>query len=266
MRLTIGRKLSIAFGVVLALLVIVVLLSVYSLSRARAAAQELAEAQVLMDALDHSLEHLLWERLEVGNVWTTGNTAHMADAEVARGEFEAAWDIVRQYRAAENPSMLRSVEEGHATYEGLLQEAVDLYEADPNDLVGVMNEAREADEFFVRVLQPVTGQLREHELATAQQIQASVGSLVNTMVIVAAVGGALAVVVGAAAASVIGRGIAGAATHLSAAANSISRGELDVPIEVRTGDEMETLGESIERMRTSLKEAIKMLREQQPKA
>jgi methyl-accepting chemotaxis protein len=264
MRLTIARKLSMAFGVVLALLAIVSLLGVFGLSRARVAAEELAEAQVLMDALDHSLEYLLRERLEVGNVWTTGAMEHMAYAEEARGEFQAAWEVVRTYRAEENPGMLRTIEEGHDGYETLLAEAVGLYEANPNDLAAVMAKAKEADEFFYRVLGPATGQLRAHELAKVQQVEASVRRLVGTMVTVTAVAGALALVVGAGAAYVISRGLTKAATHLSAAAESISRGDLDVPIEVRTGDEMEILAKSIERMRISLKEAIKLLRKQQP--
>ncbi len=260
MKLTIGRKLSIAFGVVFLLLVIVGLLSVYSLSRARAAAEELAEAQVLMDALDHSVEYLLRERMEVGNVWTTGETEHAAYAEEARREFEAAWEVVRTYRAAENPGMVRGIEQGHKTYEELMQEAVALYEANPNDLAAIMEEAREADEFFYRGLEPVTQQLRAHELDKAEQIQASVRRLVDAMVIVAAVASALALVVGVAAAYFISRGITRAVTHLSAAAESISRGDLDAPIEVRTGDEMEILAQSIERMRASLKAAIERLR------
>jgi methyl-accepting chemotaxis protein len=266
MKLTIARKLSIAFGVVLVLLVVVSLLGVFGLSRARVAAEELAEAQVLMDALDHSLEYLLRERLEVGNVWTTGAMEHMDYAEEARGQFQEAWEVVRTYRAEENPGMLRTIEEGHKGYETLLAEAIDLYRANPNDLSAVMAKAKEADEFFYRVLGPATAQLREHELAKVQEVEASVRRLVGTMVTVAAVAGVLALVVGAGAAYIISRGITKAATHLSAAADSISRGDLDVPIEVRTGDEMQTLAESIERMRTSLKAAIEMLREQQPTA
>jgi len=249
-----------AFGLVLALLVTLGLLSVFSLSRARAAAEELAQAQVLVEALDHSLEHLLRERVEVGNVWTTGKTEHMASAEEARAEFQAAWEVVRTNRAAQTPNMVRAIEHGHEMYESALEEAVALYEANPNDLAAVMARAKEADQIFYNVLEPATEQLRVRELAKVQQVQTSVRRLVDTMVTVSAVAGALALVVGAAAAYVISRGITKAATHLSAAAESISRGDLDVPITVRTGDEMEILAESIERMRASLKAAIERLR------
>jgi HAMP domain-containing protein len=48
--------------------------------------------------------------------------------------------------------------------------------------------------------------------------------------------------------------------ELTEAANRISLGELDVPIAVSTGDEIGTLGESLDRMRISLKQAIERLR------
>jgi methyl-accepting chemotaxis protein len=48
--------------------------------------------------------------------------------------------------------------------------------------------------------------------------------------------------------------------ELTEAANRISLGELDVPIGVTTDDEIGTLGEALDRMRISLKQAIERLR------
>jgi methyl-accepting chemotaxis protein len=48
--------------------------------------------------------------------------------------------------------------------------------------------------------------------------------------------------------------------ELTEAANRISLGELDVPISVSSEDEIGTLGESLDRMRISLKQAIERLR------
>jgi HAMP domain-containing protein len=47
--------------------------------------------------------------------------------------------------------------------------------------------------------------------------------------------------------------------ELSAAADAMSRGQLDVPIAVRSDDEIGELARSIERMRASLKAAISRL-------
>jgi methyl-accepting chemotaxis protein len=49
--------------------------------------------------------------------------------------------------------------------------------------------------------------------------------------------------------------------EITEAANKISLGDLDVPIQVASeGDEIGELGESLERMRISLKSAIERLR------
>ncbi len=72
--------------------------------------------------------------------------------------------------------------------------------------------------------------------------------------------GLFSVVVGAASAFFISRGITRSSSELSKAADAISRGDLDVSIQISTGDEMEDLADSIDRMRNSLKAAIERLR------
>lgn len=266
MKLAIATKLSIGFGLVLALLAAVGLLSVASLNRARAGARELADSQLVVEGLDRSVEFLLRERVVISHVWATGETQRTVEAEEARGEFDAAWEVVRTYRAADSPNMVRAIELGLETYDGALQEAVALYEANPDDLAAVMARVGEADGIFYTALEPAIELLRDRELARVQQVEASVDSLVTVMVTVASIAVVSAVIVAAAAAYLISRGIIGAAAHLSQAAEGISRGDLDVLIEVNTGDEMEALAESIERMRVSLKTAIELLRKRQPTA
>ena len=266
MRLTIAAKLSIAFGLVLALLAAVGLLSVASLSRARAGARQLADSQIVLEGLNRSVEYLLRERVVLGHVWAGGAIQRTAEAEEARADFDEAWEVVRTFREADSPNMVRGIELGHETYDAALQEAVALYEANPDDLSAVMDRVGEADGLFYTAVEPAIKLLRDQELARVQQVQASVDRLVTLMVAVVSVAGASALIVAGAAAYLISRGIVRAASHLSLAAESISRGELDVPIEVSTGDEMEALAESIERMRVSLKEAIELLRKSRPVA
>jgi HAMP domain-containing protein len=49
-------------------------------------------------------------------------------------------------------------------------------------------------------------------------------------------------------------------TNIIDAANAISRGDLDVSIDIEQGGEIGELANSIDRMRTSLKAAIERLR------
>ena len=73
--------------------------------------------------------------------------------------------------------------------------------------------------------------------------------IVALIVAVAAVGLAL----------YLARGIVRPVLHLSGAAESISRGDLDVEIAVDSRDEIGALAKSVDRMRASLKAAIERL-------
>ncbi len=70
----------------------------------------------------------------------------------------------------------------------------------------------------------------------------------------------LALVLAVAGAVVAAQRLTRPIVELTEAANRISLGELDVPISVSSDDEIGTLGESLDRMRISLKQAIERLR------
>ena len=118
----------------------------------------------------------------------------------------------------------------------------------------------EADLYYEEHLRTAMQDLRNEEMVRAKQITVNARSISNTMLIVVAVVSTLALAISIWAAYTISRNLTQAAVHLSDAAESISRGDLDVQIDVHTGDEMEVLAESIERMRVSLKAAIERLR------
>jgi HAMP domain-containing protein len=59
---------------------------------------------------------------------------------------------------------------------------------------------------------------------------------------------------------ILSRRVIQSITQIVDAANAISRGDLDVPIDVEQGGEMGELAKAIDRMRTSLKAAIERLR------
>jgi HAMP domain-containing protein len=94
-------------------------------------------------------------------------------------------------------------------------------------------------------------------LVGMQQTVNTARTFSTTLVVVVTVLVAVATV---AMALYLSRGIIQPVVRLSAAADSISRGDLDVPIAVTSGDEIGDLAESVERMRASLKAAIERLR------
>lgn len=82
----------------------------------------------------------------------------------------------------------------------------------------------------------------------------------NTTLLIIAVVTGVSLVLGVGVAFVLSQRLTQPILKLTEAANRISLGELDEPIVVNTGDEIGELGESLERMRISLKQAIERLR------
>jgi CHASE3 domain sensor protein len=258
--MTIARKLTYAFGVVLLLMGIMVVLAIFSLFQARQTAEELIEIQQVVQAVDSAVGKVFEERVALDSYFFTGKESGKAQFERAYDEYEAAWAVVKNHRGDEIPQLLTEIEQKRVTNYNLYYNALVFHETTIGDLQKVMDQMSQADVYYEDTLGPALAQFRDSELERAQHLSTSAQRLFTTMLITAAIAGALALTIAVFAAHRIGSGINQAAVHLSEAADSISRGDLDVAIQVDTGDEMQRLAESIERMRTSLKAAIERLR------
>ncbi len=82
----------------------------------------------------------------------------------------------------------------------------------------------------------------------------------NTTLLIIAIVTGVSLVLGIGAAFFLSQLLTKPILQLTEAANRISLGELDEPIAIAAGDEIGELGESLERMRISLKQAIERLR------
>lgn len=260
MKMTIARKLTYAFGFVLLLMAIMVVLSIFSLYRARQTTEQLIEIQEVVQAVDQAVGKVFEERVALDSYFFTGKEQGKAQFEQAYDDYEAAWAIVKNHRGKEIPGQLTEIEQKRVTNYNLYYNALIFHETTIGDLQRVMDQMSQADVYYEDTLGPALEQLRDDELVQAQALSASSRQLLTTLLVTAAITGALALTTAVVAAQRIGSGINRAAVQLSEAAESISRGDLDVPIQVDTGDEMQRLAESIERMRTSLKAAIERLR------
>lgn len=259
MRLSIARKLGVGFGFVLILLIIGSAFAVVGQMRVAASSEELVKLQEFIEAAEQLETSALKARVSLDNYVFLGEAEGKKDIEQAHDELDAMWAIVQPHLAGGGPGAEQFVGPAHATYARLMEEALAAYEANPNDHTAVTAKLDDLDQFFEKTFEPALEQQRERAETHRQEVTATVRREVTNAVRAIIATGAAALIVGVAAAYSISRGITRSATHLSAAARSISLGDLDVPIEVKTGDEMEVLGESIERMRTSLKAAIQRL-------
>jgi methyl-accepting chemotaxis protein len=123
--------------------------------------------------------------------------------------------------------------------------------------------AEQLDEYLSEEYDPALNDVMERREQGIGDLKAELDAIrarlttLRTMLVVVTVA---ALIAGAVADRLLARPIVKAAAHLATAAESISRGDLDTEIDVNTGDEMESLANSLERMRESLKAAIERLR------
>ena len=260
MKLTIGRKLGLAFGVVLALFMVVGVLAVLQLNRARMTTEELIKIQEVVLAVDNAAGKIFEERVALDSYIFTGDEAGKTEFEQAKEAYEASWEIVKNHRGDEIPGLIREVEQERLANHNLYSRIVYYHESTLGELIDVFDKMTEADLYYEENLKPAMDKLRDAEIMRARAINENARSISGIMLIVVAAVSVLALAISIWAAYTISRGITQAAVHLSDASESISRGDLDVEIDVHTGDEMEVLAESIERMRVSLKAAIERLR------
>jgi HAMP domain-containing protein len=123
--------------------------------------------------------------------------------------------------------------------------------------------AEELDQYLNDHYEPPLNQLmarRDQEIGDLKDELSAIRARLTTLRTMLVGVTVAALIAGAVADQLLARPIVVAAAHLATAAESISRGDLDTEINVNTGDEMESLADSLERMRGSLKAAIERLR------
>ena len=259
-KITIGKKIGFGFGIILLLLIVIVVIGVASLNRTRAATDDLINIQRITEAIDRSAEDMLLERMKISQYISTGAAIHVVDAESMRRSRQEEWKFIRTQSEVAAQDMIQNIGRVHETYEGLLDKVVATYKKNPKKGAIIFAQLNDTDQFYTHIVAPADRQLRKWNEASLVKIRESVRILVVRALTVFAISGLIALIVSVAAASIISLGIVRSVTHLSRVAESISRGDLDITIEVTTGDELEALGRSIERMRTSLQAAIERLR------
>jgi HAMP domain-containing protein len=268
MKLTIARKLTFGFGFLVLLLVIIAVFSARSLNISERLTAELIEYQQIVQVANLCKEELMIGRVGVVQSYLTGTGGGLRRLDSSRKNYDKWWLEVKGFGGISNPEMITQVEEAKVEYDRRLDLAVVAIEANPDaldradpDVIDVINANLDfAEGYASSVMFPLLESLYEQELRDLEDRAEVAQQRSNVMTTLAYIFGAVSVIVGAAAAFFISRGITRSTRELSEAADAISRGDLDVPIQIKTGDEMEVLADSIERMRNSLRAAIERLR------
>ena len=268
MKLTIAKKLYIGFGILVVLLVIMSILSVSSLNQTQRLTSDLIEYQIVVQATNQCKESIFTSRVGIVQTYLTGSRSGLSRTATAREDYDEWWEVVKRYRGIEKAELLLEIENIRVEYDRRLDQAITSLNANPDaldegdpDVLDVINANLDfADSYAYSTMLPALDRLHEPELKALDALAAAAQRRAIIMTTISSVFGLASVILAVGAAYFISRGITNSTTALSNAADAISRGDLDIPISISTGDEMEILADSIERMRTSLKAAIERLR------
>jgi len=259
------RKYIIGFGVLVLSLVVTAFLSAANLSSATNLAIDLISLQEVVQASDEIFYAMEDERIAIGQYPLTGNEELLTRIDNDQIIFEENWEVIVRNLGQEQPQLIAEIEQAHNTYKGLLNDVITEYQSNREDNDSA-DKLRDAINYYLQNVNPKFSDLSEPALAKLttriEQEKATIArrqagavfifilSVLVGIVVVAAVFGVM----------ILSRRVIQSITQIVDAANAISRGDLDVAIDVEQGGEMGELANAIDRMRTSLKAAIERLR------
>ena len=265
MRLANIRRFVIVTGFVVLLLVGTAFFTSLSLIRSNEITLDLLRLQEVVQASNFINSALEEERISIGQYPLTGNSELLDRIETAQATYDTNWEIIKRNSTPETAETITAIEEARTVYVGLLNDIVVEYENDPdnNQAPALLSSAityylQNMEPRFASLADPAIADLsvrvEEERTRAAQttfvtQIALGLSGLVGLLVIVQVVAGLW-----------FSRRMILSIQAIVDAANSISRGDMDVPINTTQGGEIGELAQAIDRMRTSLRAAIERLR------
>lgn len=266
MKLANLRRYVIVIGLVVILLVVTSFLSVNFLRTNLDITTDLINLQDVVLATNNVERTVLEERIAVSQYVLTGFSGNLDQLEDARAGFDQRWQAVVDVLGDSNPEEVEAVADAHQTYSAILDDVVAARRANPDDNTAAVIKLGDARTFARNTLFPALDALDESQLARLQTLTdrereraARLSIVYNFLSVLSLVVGVFMVVAIVVALNV-SRKMISTISHLIEASDAISRGDLDTPIDVDMGGDMQRLAASIERMRTSLKAAIVRLR------
>ena len=259
------RNYIIAFGVVVLGLVALNFYTNSTLNDTMEITTDLTTLQEVVQSIEVIRDALEEERIAIGQYPLSGSDELLGRITTAQAQYDEAWQVVVTYRGDILSEQITDLESTRETYLGMLNEVVSEYQSNPanNRSSELLSEAIN---YYLQYLDPKISSLAEPEIRSLRerveiQRERSIDLLRNTQ-------GATLMGIIVSIAAVVMAGLAVFSTQrmvrsigqIVDAANAISRGDLDIPIDVDQRGEIGDMAQALERMRTSLKAAIERLR------
>lgn len=259
------RNFIFAIGLITLLMVIGNASNSNQLQNALNTVVELTTLQEVVSAIDQIEEAMEEERIVVGQYQLSGSEELLTRFDEAQTKYNKHWDVIVENQTAEQENVIAEITVARDTYKGMLDDVISTYQSNPanNDSAGKLATAIT---YYLQSLDPLFSSYAEPliESFTAQvEIEAEEARQQRTRNQIVAIFGLALSLAGVAMTFIYAFGmnrVVNSVMRIIGSANSISRGDLDVAIEVGQPGEVGELADAIERMRTSLKAAIERLR------
>jgi len=259
------RNYIIAFGVVVLGLVGFNYYSNSTLADTMAITIDLTTLQEVVQSVEKIRDALEEERIAIGQYPLTGNADLLTRIANAQQEYDQSWEVVVTNRGETMEAQITDIETARETYVGLLNEVISEYQRNPSNNQSSV-KLSQAINYYLQNLDPKISSLAEPEIAKLSERVEVEKVRARNLLRVTQIGTIVGIAISAAALLMTGLAVFGTQTMVNSinkivvAANSISRGDLDLAIDVDQRGEIGEMAQAIERMRTSLKAAIERLR------
>lgn len=265
MQLSNLRRYIVFGGMVVMLVVISSVYTAVNLGTSLALTISLTNLQEGVQATTNITDALEDERIAIGQYPLTGSEDLLTRIEDAQVIYDENWQVVTRVFGSEQPQLLADIEESRATYVEYLDEIISEYQSNPenNDSAGVL---RDAITYYLQNLGPKIADLSEPAMQTLVTRVETERARANRLSTFSQIGLIFSILVGVLVVFIVifviifSRRLISAIQDIVDAANAISRGDMDAPIDVEQGGEIGELAQAIDRMRTSLRAAIERLR------
>ncbi len=259
------RNYIIAFGVVVLGLVALNYYSNTTMNDTIEITIELTSLQDVVQSVEKIRDALEEERIAIGQYPLTGNEDLLTRIETAQVEYDQGWAVVVANRSDTMAPQISEIEAARETYKAMMTEVIAEYRLNPSNNDS-SKRLSDAINFYLQNLDPKISGLAEPEIAQlSERVEvekeraatllrnSQAANLFGFLMSGVALIMTILVVFGT-------QRMVKSINKIVDATNSISRGDMDVMIDVDQGGEIGELARAIDRMRTSLRAAIERLR------
>jgi methyl-accepting chemotaxis protein len=271
MKLTLGKKLGLGFGVILVLMMVSAATSYFKLAGVRQTEQHILEVRVpTIEACKGLQTEIQYSASKARQVILAGTEAARRTA--AQQAFATAWDGIGKYTAAlqelsprwskqENRDLLAKVKDSLASLRAIQQGAMDASASGANNAV-----SKAGDDYADRAT-PITdaavkslgelsdsfdGLLKESETTLADANSSMIWAMLLTTVVALAIGAFVAIF--------LSRRISGSVTSILEQADAIADGDLTrADTKLTSADELGDLTTAVNKMQSKLREVIESI-------